>query len=174
MDIVKKTLFSSLGFILLIMFISYGITIIFGANATYLTSQNYTTSYGFEFVMYRWNYIEWSKNISDTSIWDNMILWLDTGHMERTWNIMIQAEKPSNAWEFALQALKYIAFFLVFFVNVIITALDFFLILPIQAVLNILYYALTLLGINMTNGSWWLANGLRWINQNFYIPIIIY
>lgn len=172
MGIIKKTFFSALGFILLIMFISYGITIIFGANATYLTAVEYETSYGYIFTQYKWDYISWSKNMSDTSIWNNIILWLDTGHMERTWNLL-QVAKPSNAWEVALQALKYIAFFLVFFVNIIITAVNFILVLPIQALLNILHYVLTIVGINMTDGSWWLASGLRWINQNFYIPIII-
>lgn len=172
MEIIKKTFFSILGFILLIMFVSYGVTILFGENSTYITSASYTTSYGYTFTQYRWDYISWSKNIGDTTIWDHMILWLDTGHMERTWNLLQQV-KPTNAWELAIQALKYIAFFLVFFVNIIITALNFAILLPLQAVFNILYYALTLLGINMTDGSWWLANGYRWINQNLYIPIII-
>lgn len=173
MEIVKKTFFASLGIIFLIMFVSYGITIIFGANATYITSQNYTTSYGFQFIMYRWDYIAWSNNLSDTTIWDSIILQLDPEHLARTWQIVKQVPKPENGWQVALQPLMYLAYFMIALLNTIITALNWILLLPIHALQNILQYAFVLLGINMTNGSWWLATAFNWFNHNFWIPWII-
>lgn len=173
MEIVKKTLFSALGVILLIMFISYGITIIFGSESTYLSATQYTTSYGFTFIKYEWDYIAWSKNISDTSIWDSIKLQLIPEHLTRTWNIVNQYEKPSNLWDVTLLILRWMAFFGIFLYNIFATALNWILLIPLHVVQNILQYAFVLLGLNMTDGSWWLATAMNWFNHNFWIPWII-
>lgn len=108
MEIIKKALFGIMGYILLIMFISYGIeTLLFSQSATYLSSTSYTTSYGYTFTKYTWDYIAYSRNLQSTTYWDNIALHLDVGHLIRSFGL-IQINPNITGWDVATAGITWI------------------------------------------------------------------
>lgn len=178
MEIIKKAIFGMMGFILLFMFIAYGLNFLSGfqQQATYLQAANYTTSYGFTFVKYNWDYISYTNNLADTSIWENLYYNLFNEEiLNNAWSVMKQyAVKPDNVLEAVINGIMFLANGLKTILNILIMAINLLLVGPLQIINNVLHYLCSLLGINMNNGSWWLATTMHWIRNNFYIPLWTY
>lgn len=181
MGIAKKTFLATAGLILMLMFLSYGLDLILSINgiggvATYLKSSTYTTSYGFTFIKYNWDYISYANNL--TKAWQDNFLMYWYNHVNPTilaegWERAFSyAIPPSNVWEALLNAVKYMINVIINIINLLVYITN----VPLLALHNlvnmIVIWIFSLIGVNMEYGSWWLANVFQWQIRNLWIPFI--